>query len=484
MAVQVDPTAVSKRRNPSAPVSRWEAGYLRAVLLADFVIIAVALRVGLVLTDGSLAGQVPGAIAGITGLVLLVSMTACRVWEQRILGQGAEEFRRLGNAVLAAIFLLGLTALAMDVGYFRPWVFAVLPMTALSLIGSRYALRKVLHARRRQGRCMYPVLVAGDLDEVADLIDRTRKESHNGWSVAGVCIPGHTTDSPPHEVRGVPVVGGLGAVPALVHAGGYQVVAVAPAAHWNRQQLRELAWQLEGSPAELVVAPALMEVTGPRLHVAPVYGLTLLRVSQPTFTGLRWMLKSIVDRLAALLGLLMIAPVLLAVAVAIKLNDGGPVLFHQQRVGKGGRAFPMLKFRSMVVDAERRRDQLDQINDGAGLLFKVRADPRVTRVGGLLRRYSLDELPQLVNVLTGDMSMVGPRPPLPAEVEQYGYDARRRLLVKPGLTGLWQVSGRSDLSWEETVSLDLRYVENWSFAMDAVILWKTLGAVLRGRGAY
>lgn len=484
MAVQLDPTAVGSRWRGGAPVSRWEAGYLRAVLLADLVIIAIALRVGLLLTDGSLSGQVPGAIAGITGLVLLVTMTTCSVWERRILGQGAEEFRRLGNAVLAAIFLLGLTALWMDVGYFRPWVFGVLPVTAVSLVSTRYALRRVLHARRRQGRCMYPVLVAGDLDEVADLIDRTRNESHNGWSVTGVCIPGHTAGSRAHEVRGVPVVGGLADVPALVHDGGYQVVAVAPAAHWNRQQLRELAWELEGSPAELVVAPALMEVTGPRLHVAPVYGLTLLRVSQPTFTGLRWMLKSAADRVAALLALIVIAPVLLALAVAIKLNDGGPILFRQQRVGKGGRAFPMLKFRSMVVDAERRRNHLDHVNEGAGLLFKVRADPRVTRIGGVLRRYSLDELPQLLNVLTGDMSMVGPRPPLPAEVERYGYDARRRLLVKPGLTGLWQVSGRSDLSWEESVSLDLRYVENWSFAMDAVILWKTLGAVLRGRGAY
>jgi exopolysaccharide biosynthesis polyprenyl glycosylphosphotransferase len=484
VAVQLDPTAVGSRWRGGAPVFRWEAGYLRAVLLADLVIVAVALRVGLLLTDGSLAGQVPGAIAGITGMVLLVSMATCRVWERRILGQGAEEFRRLGNAVLAAMFLLGLTALAMDVGYFRPWVFGVLPVTGVGLMSTRYALRRVLHARRRRGHCMYPVLVAGDLDEVADLIGRTRRESYNGWSVTGVCISGQTAASPAREVRGVPVIGGLPDVSALARRGDYAVVAVAPAAHWTRQRLRELAWELEGSPAELVVAPTLMEVTGPRLHVAPVYGLTLLRVSQPTFTGLRWMLKSAGDRVAALLALIVIAPVLLAVALAIKCGEGGPVLFRQQRVGKGGRLFGMLKFRSMVVDAERRRSQLDHVNEGAGLLFKVRADPRVTRVGAVLRRYSLDELPQLVNVLTGDMSMVGPRPPLPAEAEQYGYEARRRLLVKPGLTGLWQVSGRSELSWEETVSLDLRYVENWSFAMDAVILWKTLGAVLRGHGAY
>jgi exopolysaccharide biosynthesis polyprenyl glycosylphosphotransferase len=227
-----------------------------------------------------------------------------------------------------------------------------------------------------------------------------------------------------------------------------------------------------------------MEVTGPRLHVSPVYGLTLLHVSQPTFTGGKWIFKAVLDRLSALLALLVLAPLLLAVAVAIKLEDGGPVLFRQQRVGKAGERFWMLKFRSMVVDAERWRAELDAANEGAGPLFKMRRDPRVTRVGTFIRRYSLDELPQLINVLAGDMSLVGPRPPLPAEVERYGFDARRRLLVKPGLTGLWQVSGRSDLSWEETVQLDLRYVENWSLTMDAAIVWKTAGAVLGGRGAY
>ena len=331
---------------------------------------------------------------------------------------------------------------------------------------------------------MHPVLVAGSLDEVADLIDRTRRESHYGWTITGVCIPGASATDTPREVRGVPVVGGLSDVPELVRQGDYRVVAVAPDAHWTRLRLRDLAWELEGAPTELVVAPALMEITGPRLHVAPVYGLTLLRVSQPTFKGARWVLKGVLDRVAACLALLVLAPLLIGVALTIKLEDGGPVLFRQQRVGKAGRLFPMLKFRSMVVDAERRRIELVANNEGAGPLFKMRSDPRVTRVGAVLRRYSLDELPQLVNVVAGDMSVVGPRPPLPSEVECYGMDARRRLLVKPGLTGLWQVSGRSDLTWEESVRLDLRYVENWSFTMDLMIVWKTASAVLRGNGAY
>ena len=345
---------MSTRTPVKVPGATWEAGYRRAVLLTDLVLIAVSVRVGLVLTDGNLAGHLPGILAAMTATVLLGSLCACRVWEQRVLGQGVEEFRRLGNGVLVAAVVLGLTALAIDVGFFRPWVFGVIPATGLCLLISRRALRRVLHARRRRGLSMHSVLVAGSLDEVVDLIERTRRESNYGWAVSGVCIPGATTADRPREVHGVPVVGGLGDVSELVLRGGYRVVAVAHDAHWTRRRLRDLAWDLEGAPAELVVAPALLEVTGPRLHVEPVYGLTLLRVSPPTFTGPRWLFKGMLDRISACLALVVLAPLLLGVALAIKLEDGGPVFFRQQRVGKAGGLFQMVKFRSMVVAAEQR----------------------------------------------------------------------------------------------------------------------------------
>ncbi|MGH3942777.1 MAG: sugar transferase [Pseudonocardiaceae bacterium] len=466
------------------PAAGWEQVYRALVVLTDLIVIGLALRVGLVLTDGSLDGRLPGFIAAVTGGILLGSMIACRVWEPRILGQGAEELRRLVRAVAVAAVVLGLTALAFDVGYFRPWVFGVLPATGLALTISRYVLQCVLHGKRSRDLCMHPILVAGGVDEVADLIDRTRRERHYGWVVTGVCVPGSGHLDRPEDVRGVPVMGDLADVPDLARQGNYRVVAVVPDPHWSRQQLRQLAWDLEGMPAELVVAPALMEVTGPRLHVSPIYGLTLLHVSQPTFSGGRWVFKAAIDRCAALLGLILLAPLLLAIAMAIKLESAGPVFFRQQRVGRAGEPFWMVKFRSMVVDAEQLRADLESVNEAGGPLFKIRRDPRVTRVGAFLRRYSLDELPQLINVVLGNMSLVGPRPPLPSEVVAYGFDALRRLLVKPGLTGLWQVNGRSDLSWEETVQLDLRYVENWSLAMDAAIIWKTARAVLGGRGAY
>jgi exopolysaccharide biosynthesis polyprenyl glycosylphosphotransferase len=194
--------------------------------------------------------------------------------------------------------------------------------------------------------------------------------------------------------------------------------------------------------------------------------------------------KGGLDRVVAALALLLLTPVLLAVAAAIKLTSPGPVLFHQERVGVNGQSFTMLKFRSMVVGADRNLESLRAENISDGVLFKMREDPRVTRVGRVLRRLSIDELPQLLNVLGGSMSLVGPRPPLPAEVARYDAPVHRRLLVKPGLTGLWQVSGRSDLPWDEAVRLDLRYVENWSLTMDLLILAKTVRAVLGSSGAY
>jgi exopolysaccharide biosynthesis polyprenyl glycosylphosphotransferase len=261
-------------------------------------------------------------------------------------------------------------------------------------------------------------------------------------------------------------------------------VAVTSSSETAADYLRRLSWELEGTGLELLVAPGLVEIAGPRLHIRPFEGLPLLAVEQPRFRGGRRLVKGAVDRAAAALALLLLAPVLVGIALAVRLTSAGPVLYRQERIGLNGRSFTMLKFRSMVVDADARLAALREQNISDGLLFKMREDPRVTPVGRWLRRLSLDELPQLLNVLNGSMSLVGPRPPLPVEVARYDSSVSRRLLVKPGLTGLWQISGRSDLPWEEAVRLDLRYVENWSLALDALILWKTGRAVLSSSGAY
>jgi exopolysaccharide biosynthesis polyprenyl glycosylphosphotransferase len=284
-------------------------------------------------------------------------------------------------------------------------------------------------------------------------------------------------------VTGVPV-GSLDEVVEVAARLRADTIAVTSASETAAQYLRQLSWQLEGTGIELLVAPGLIEVAGPRLHIRPFEGLPLLSVEQPRFEGWRSVVKGGLDRVVAAVALLLLTPVLLAVAAAIKLTSPGPVLFHQERVGVNGQSFTMLKFRSMVVGADRNLESLRAENISDGVLFKMREDPRVTRVGRVLRRLSIDELPQLLNVLGGSMSLVGPRPPLPAEVARYDAPVHRRLLVKPGLTGLWQVSGRSDLPWDEAVRLDLRYVENWSLTMDLLILAKTVRAVLGSSGAY
>jgi exopolysaccharide biosynthesis polyprenyl glycosylphosphotransferase len=249
-------------------------------------------------------------------------------------------------------------------------------------------------------------------------------------------------------------------------------------------RLRSLAWELEKTGTDLCLAPALLDVAGPRTTIRPTAGLTLLHVDHPQLAGLRLLLKGLFDRCVAAVALILLAPVLVTLAGVIRLSDRGPALFTQTRVGKNGHVFRIYKFRTMVVDAEQRRAQLLASNDFDGVLFKLRRDPRVTAVGVHLRRWSIDELPQLLNVFLGHMSLVGPRPALPDEAEKYAEHVRRRLVVKPGLTGLWQVGGRSDLSWDESVRLDLRYVENWSFALDLQILWKTISVLVRGSGAY
>lgn len=461
---------------------RWETRYAQGVAATDLAAMAVSLGLH------KWWGQPPGHDLRIglgLGLVTLTA-TICgltRTWDPSILGQGSEEFNRLLRALVTLAVVVGLVGLALKLPEVRPYVFGVIPVAFILAAVGRLMLRRVVHRRRRNGVCMHEVLAVGTEDAVAKLILRTRRATHNGWVVTGVCIPsGAGADGGP-TILDVPVVGDLDSVPEVVGNGIYRVVSVAQTPGWSSHRLHHLAWDLEGTGTELVVDPGLMEIAGPRLHVAAVDGLPLLRLTEPAFTGLPRVVKAMIDRLGAGLLLLVLAPVMVALAIAVG-SDGGSIFYRQSRVGKAGQPFSMIKFRSMVMDADQRLSELAESNQGSGPLFKLHQDPRVTRVGRFLRKYSLDELPQLFNVVVGSMSLVGPRPPLPEEVANYSRDAQRKLLVKPGLTGLWQISGRSDLSWEESVRLDLRYVENWSLVLDILIIWKTIGAVVRGTGAY
>jgi exopolysaccharide biosynthesis polyprenyl glycosylphosphotransferase len=401
---------------------------------------------------------------------------------ERVFGTGSDEYRAVGRAGFLLLAVAGFVSYAADLDLSRALVVGAVPALTLSTLLGRFAARCALRGLRAQGRCTKRVVVVGRGTAALELVDRLRRERFAGLEVVAACVTPDDRDRVA-RVAGVPVAG-LEDVLTLAGRLGADTIAVTSASETASQYLRSLSWQLEGTGIELLVAPGLIEVAGPRLHIRPFEGLPLLSVEQPCFEGWQRVVKGGLDRAVAGLALLFLAPVLLAIALAVKVTSPGPVLYRQERVGVNGQAFTMLKFRSMVVDADRQVDALKAQNISDGLLFKMRVDPRVTPVGRVLRRLSLDELPQLFNVLGGSMSLVGPRPPLPGEVARYDTSVSRRLLVKPGLTGLWQISGRSDLPWEEAVRLDLRYVENWSLAMDLLILVKTVRAVVSSSGAY
>jgi exopolysaccharide biosynthesis polyprenyl glycosylphosphotransferase len=467
----------------------WTVWYVRCALGIDFLsVLAAGLIAFGIRFPGAPSAYSKPYIALTVSLpfLWLLMLGMCRAYEPRLIGVGSEEFRRVLQAGFSLTAAVAITAYATKTEVARGYVVMALPLaTLLDLLG-RFVLRKRLHRLRRTGLCMRRVVAVGHRGAVSDLISQLRRERYHGMEIVGVCLPAAlcTGDDAISEVGEVPVLGDFSEAALMVDVTRADTVAVLACPEMDGVALRRLAWQLEKNDIDLVVAPALMDVAGPRTSIRPVAGLPLLNVEHPELTGGRQVVKSLFDRAGALLALLLLTPLFGAVFVAIRASSKGPAMFRQTRVGRDGNEFTVLKFRTMVLDAEARKAELIERNEHDGALFKIKSDPRVTPVGSWLRRYSVDELPQLINVLRGDMSLVGPRPPLPEEVAQYGDDVRRRLVVKPGMTGLWQVSGRSDLSWEESVRLDLRYVENWSLALDLQILWRTWSAVARGSGAY
>jgi exopolysaccharide biosynthesis polyprenyl glycosylphosphotransferase len=347
----------------------------------------------------------------------------------------------------------------------------------------------LLEEYRLAGSHMSAVLVVGGTNSAVALAVRLRSAPAAGFRVAGLCLPGGPAAWSEQDTvsdHGFPVVGDLDDVLGALARSGADMVAIAASESFGSEEVRQLSWKLEGLGIAIALAPALTDVAGPRIHIRPVAGLPLLYVEEPRFRGPKLIAKSVLDAVGSAVLIVLFAPLLVGVAAAIKISDRGPVFFRQERVGINGKLFKVWKFRSMVVDAEARLDAVaaDRRNAGNEILFKAKDDPRITSVGRFIRRFSIDEIPQLFNVFRTDMSLVGPRPQLPSEVELLGDTALRRLLVKPGMTGLWQVSGRSDLSWEDTVRLDVYYVENWSVAGDLVIMARTFRAVLGRHGAY
>jgi exopolysaccharide biosynthesis polyprenyl glycosylphosphotransferase len=484
-----DPTGASF--GVPAGRERWVGRYQVGLVVIDMLAALVAVVAAYVIRFGVPGYEVNAGLYVGIAIALPLAWVAVvafnRAYEGRFVGVGPAEFQRIFRAFLHLTALVAFVSFATGADLSRGFIVLALPFAlTLDLIG-RYAARKYLHRMRSAGRAMRSVLAVGDFDAIASFTAMLLRDEYAGMHVVGACVPGDMSDDVARRLDeiGIPLLGDVDAILDSAQFIGADTVAVISSSLIGPEKLRWISWQLEGTNLQLVVSPGLIEVAGPRLHIQPVAGLPLLHVEQPQFGGFRRFVKGAFDRTVACLSLAVLSPVLVSIAVAVRMTSRGPVLFHQKRVGRDGKTFTMVKFRSMFTNAEDRLAELREKNVNAdGLLFKMRDDPRVTRVGQFLRKFSLDELPQLFNIVAGSMSLVGPRPPLPSEVARYGDDVRRRLLVKPGLTGLWQVSGRSDLTWEESVRLDLRYVENWSPALDLMILWKTAFAVLGRSGAY
>ncbi|WP_084369802.1 sugar transferase [Microbispora sp. ATCC PTA-5024] len=462
------------------------ASYFRVLVVGDLIcsILAFGAVEGTRLALGAFI-PVVDLIFGVTLTVLWPGvMGLVGSYRRTAHGEGTDEFRAVTQGGFGLVATVAIGAYVTQTTVARSYVMAMIPLATFVTLVFRHRMRKRLHRSRSRGEYLRRVVAVGHCASVLDLVMQFRRQPYHGMRVVAACLPDPQDRGRRLDVDEVPVLGDFGDVPAVVDKVSADAVAVLACPELDGAALRRLAWGIESRGADLFVAPALMDVAGPRVSVRPVAGMPLLHVQHPDLDGARQFVKSAFDRVVAAVALTVLVVPLLTIAVVIRATSSGPALFRQVRVGRHGREFKVLKFRTMVVDAERLKPVLLDGNESDGVLFKIRNDPRITRVGGVLRRYSIDELPQLINVLRGEMSLVGPRPPLPSEVEQYGVDVRRRLVVKPGMTGLWQVSGRSDLSWDESVRLDLRYVENWSLMLDLQVLWKTWSAVTRGDGAY
>jgi exopolysaccharide biosynthesis polyprenyl glycosylphosphotransferase len=476
-------------------LSRWHRPYTRILLVLDLLATLAASWIGDTFLEKAKSGFLGRELFGLHDeqlfyffayLVLpaawLIILWANGSYDRRYLGLGSEEFKRVVRASVMVVACVSLLAFATVTSLSRGTVATVSLSALLFILLCRAAARQVLHlARRRTGHGAHRMVLVGTLPEALEVYTAVTRSPAAGLIPVAIDLTDGYAAARGIETP-VPVYAGRDVL-ALVREVGADTIAVCGSASAEPGELRRLAWQLEGTGVDLVVAPQLTDIAGPRVHIRPIEGLPLLHVEEPTLSGPGWLAKNLLDRIAAATGLLLLSPLLAIIAVSIRVSDPGPVFFRQPRVGHEGRTFRVWKFRTMYVDAEERKASLEELNDSDGMLFKLKEDPRIFPLGSKLRATSLDELPQLINVLRGEMSLVGPRP-LPADDGDYLGDVRRRLLVRPGITGLWQVSGRSDLSWDEAVRLDLYYVDNWSLTYDLSILWRTIWVVLRRKGAY
>lgn len=489
------PAAAHSALPPAQKVSRrWQrkyAGWLHitdSVIVCGSVMLAQYVRFGASPSNSGYPGELMTLFSVLFAALWFSSIAAFHTRSPRIIGAGIDEYRRLTSASFYTFGIIAMVDLLAKIDLARGYLAVALPMGTIGLLASRAMWRHHLAGRRARGKNQTRVVAIGDRLAVSRLAHELTRNPRDGYVVVGLGIPGYGSSRGKTLMvhgREIPILGDEGHALAAIGRCGADTVAVTGTERFGVQGIRKLMWQLETMDVDLVVAPGLVDVAAARLALRPVAGFPLLHVEKPQYQEAKCFQKQAFDVCFSLAALIATLPLLIASAVAVKLTSKGPVFYRSERIGLDGKPFKMLKFRTMVDGADTQLDRLLGLNEGAGgTLFKIRQDPRVTSVGRILRRFSIDELPQFINVLKQEISVVGPRPPLRREVATYDGDVKRRMLIKPGITGLWQVSGRSDLSWDESVRLDLSYVDNWSMAGDLIIIAKTLKAVLASDGAY
>lgn len=480
----------------------WQKRYATRLLVTDFLVLAVVIGVIQVFwlgfddtasfgfpgsPDGQFGGEVSyGIVSGTVLLLWMIVLVSVGSVDSRVMGVGYTEYRKITDSGVGLFAAIASVMFLLKLDVARGYLLLTFAVGTLGLLFARMLWRKWLKRHRTRGDYSNQVVLVGSRSSIRHISDELAKQPGAGYNVIGAALAQDPRDSGVLAIGNVPVISDFDGVREAMDIIGADTVIITGSDHLDAQRVRELSWELEKGAYSLVMAPSLTDVSGPRIHTRPVAGLPLMHVETPRYTGLRATMKRSFDIVGALSIIILFSVPMAVVAIMVKATSQGPVLFKQPRVGLDGKEFRMWKFRSMHKDAEKLLDQLNSADsiDPNNVMFKMKYDPRITNVGRFIRRYSVDELPQVFNVLIGSMSLVGPRPPLAREVAQYDHHVHRRFLVKPGITGLWQVSGRADLAWEEAVRLDLYYVENWSLTADLAILWRTVKVVVNGRGAY
>jgi exopolysaccharide biosynthesis polyprenyl glycosylphosphotransferase len=468
----------------------WRARYARNLLITDLLVLVWVVYgtqiAWLGFRNAAVAPEMALGIPDISYWLFSAGLIASWTWalglidsrSYRVIGTGTTEYVRVARASTTLFGVVAIVSFLTKAEVARGYLLIALPVGIIMLILVRWIWRQWLISHRRAGTYSARALLVGSETAVANIASELHRATDAGYHVIGACTPtGRIADT----VAGtdIPVMGSVTTIERALEVTGADTVIVASSGDLPPGGVKRISWALEAGRQHLVLAPNITDIAGPRIHTRPVSGLPLIHVETPRFSSGQRFAKRATDIAGALALIVVSSPFLLGVALAVKLTSPGPLLYKQERIGLRGKPFRMLKFRSMRTGADLELAALLEAQGTATQpLFKVKDDPRITPVGRFIRKYSLDELPQFFNVLGGSMSLVGPRPQIAAEVALYTDAARRRLLARPGITGLWQVSGRSTMSWEETVRLDLYYVENWSLIGDVGILLKTFKAVV------